>query len=505
MKSANEIAGAIDALRIQGDSRVSVCGVTHDSRLVKPNDIFAVLKGASSDGRAFVPDALKKGASALLVDEVLDTDVTQIIVRDVRASMGTAAAVCYDRPTERLTLVGVTGTNGKTTIVYLVESALRMLGKRPGIMSTVAYRYEDTSFEGGFTTPEAPVIQSVAAKMLRLGATHLVMEASSHGIAQHRLNGCRYAVAAFTNLTQDHLDFHKTMEAYGAEKLRLFTEILPRNPLGRAVVNRDDPFSSSILQALDRPVLTASVHPDGEADIRPTAAPRFSVLGIDANIQTPEGAFPLTSPLIGAHNLSNLLVSLGILMQIGESAAGAVAALGGAGAPGRLERVSEAGDPTVLVDYAHTPDALINVLSAVKPLTKGRLICVFGCGGDRDHRKRPLMGRAVRDAADAAVVTSDNPRTEDPADIIEMILPGIDGGDLPRLSLSEIAACSRGYAVEVDRRNAIFEAIAAADENDTVLIAGKGHEDYQILGTKKIHFDDREAAREALAARRKGA
>ena len=273
MKSAIEIAGAIDALRIQGDSGVSVCGVTHDSRRVKPNDIFAVLKGASADGRAFVPDALQKGASALLVEEALDIDVTQIVVRDVRASMGMAAAACYDRPTERLALVGVTGTNGKTTIVYLVESALRLLGRRPGIMSTVTYRFEDTSFEGGFTTPEAPVIQSVAAEMLRLGATHLVMESSSHGIAQHRLNGCHYAVAAFTNLTQDHLDFHKTMEAYGAEKLRLFTEILPRNPLGRAVVNRDDPFSSSIMQALDRPVLTASVHPDVDGSLGASPSP----------------------------------------------------------------------------------------------------------------------------------------------------------------------------------------------------------------------------------------
>ncbi len=505
MKSVTDIAEAVGALAVYGDPKAAIGGITHDSRLVQRNDLFAVLKGTSVDGRAFVADSLKKGATALLADERLDADVPQIVVRNVRAVLGIAAAACFDGPTEKLALVGVTGTNGKTTIVYLLESALQSLGRRPGIMSTVAYRFEDRYWDGGFTTPEAPVIQSVAAEMVQGGATHLIMESSSHGIAQHRLNGCYYSVVAFTNLTQDHLDFHKTMEAYGAEKLRLFTELLPRNPAGRAVVNVDDAFASTILENLNRPVLTVSVNHDGPADLKPATAPRDSIDGIDTEIQTPEGIVHLMSPLVGRHNLSNLLVSMGILMQLGISARDAAAALRGSGAPGRLERVSKKKEPTVLVDYAHTPDALLNVLFALRPLTSGRLICVFGCGGDRDNKKRPLMGRAVRDAADVAVVTSDNPRTENPDAIIEMILPGIEGGVLARQPLASLFENRTGYAVEVDRKCAIHAAVDGANEDDTVLIAGKGHEDYQILGTTKIHFDDREIAREALSMRRKGA
>jgi UDP-N-acetylmuramoyl-L-alanyl-D-glutamate--2,6-diaminopimelate ligase len=505
MKSAIEIAPALEGARVLGDPNVLIGGVTHDSRQVEPGDLFAVLRGAKADGRAYVKDAMKKGAAALLVDEVVDADLPQIVVRDVRYALGFAAAECYDRPTEKSALVGVTGTNGKTTIVYLVESALKALGKRPGIMSTVAYRFEENSWDAGFTTPEAPVIQATAAKMLGKGATHLIMESSSHGIVQHRLNGCLYQVAAFTNLTQDHLDFHHTMEEYGAVKLRLFTDLLERNPKGRAVVNADDPFSKTILSNVKKPVITVSVHAESDADIRPSAPPEYTIQGISADIRLGEGTYHLKSPLIGAHNLSNLLVALGILMQLGEKAEAAVAALTSSGAPGRLERVSKEGEPTVLVDYAHTPDALVNVLAALRPLTKGRLICVFGCGGDRDNKKRPIMGSAVRDASDLAVVTSDNPRTENPNTIIDMILPGIEGGNMPRVDVSKLSILSRGFAVEPDRRLAVSAAILAAKEDDTVLIAGKGHEDYQILGTTKTHFDDREEARAALNRMKKGA
>lgn len=505
MKFAIEIAARIPTARVIGDPNTLIRGVTHDSRCVAREYLFGVLRGAAADGRAFVPDAVSRGASALLVEEPLDVPLTQIVVDNVRRALGTAAAACYDYPTTKLALIGITGTNGKTTIVYLVESALRALGKRPGIMSTVAYRFENMVWDAGFTTPEASVIQSTAAKMVEAGATHLIMESSSHGIAQHRLNGCRYEVAAFTNLTQDHLDYHKTMEAYGKEKLRLFTEFLPKNPNGRGVVNLDDPFSLTILKNTVQPVLTVSVHHDATADLRPASMPQYSIAGIAADIVTPSGIHKLVSPLLGPHNLNNLLVALGICLQLGERAADVFPALNGCGAPGRLERVSEKGDPTILVDYAHTPDALSNVLSALRPLTAGRLICVFGCGGDRDNTKRPLMGRAVRDAADLAIVTSDNPRTEQPDAIIEMILPGMEDGHWSRLEIDALDGQARGYAVEADRKHAITSAVLAAEVTDTVLIAGKGHEDYQILGTTKIHFDDRETARQALALRKKGA
>ena len=506
MKSAIEIAKVLTNARIIGDGQVSVGGVSHDSRTVQAGDLFAVLRGRAADGRAFIPDATARGAVALLTEEELPSSLCQIVVPNVRAALGTAAAVCYDYPTKRLCTVGVTGTNGKTTIVYLLEAALKILGRRPGVMSTVAYRFEEMTWTAGFTTPEAPTVQSIAAKMSEAGATHLLMEASSHGIVQGRLTGCRYAAVAFTNLTQDHLDFHGTMDSYGEAKLRLFTEILPKNPDGKAVVNLDDPYAKTILDNLTKPVLTVSVHPDSGATICPKSPPEFTIQGIRARLRTPEGSVDLRSPLVGSHNLSNLLVALGLCIQLGESAESAAAALCGSGAPGRLERVSKEDEPTVLVDYAHTPDALVNVLDALRPLTPGRLICIFGCGGDRDARKRPLMGTAVRERADVAVVTSDNPRTEEPSSIIEMILPGVAGGDLPALNDEEqLSAASRGFFVEPDRRRAIFSAIRAASSEDTVLIAGKGHEDYQILGTTKIHFDDREAAREALVASKKGA
>ncbi len=501
MKSLIDIARAIEGATVRGDAAVRLSGVTHDSRQVEKGNLFCVLRGNKADGRAYIADALKRGAAALLVDEALDEAVPQIIVGDVRAALGIAAAECNGRPTEKLSLVGVTGTNGKTTIVYLVESVLTALGKRAGVMSTVSYRFGNHTWDAGFTTPEAPVIQSVAKKMRDLGADYLIMESSSHGVVQHRLNGCLYQVTAFTNLTQDHLDFHKTMEEYGAAKLRLFTDILDRNEKGRAVVNIDDPFSETILENLKKPALTVSVHTNSGADIRPAANPVYTILGIDTDIHTPQGVYHLHSPLIGPHNLSNLLVALGILMQLGETAKSVVSALTSKGAPGRLERVSRTGEPTVLVDYAHTPDALVNVLAALRPLTTGRLICVFGCGGDRDNKKRPMMGRAVRDAADLAVVTSDNPRTENPGAIIEMILPGIEGGDMPRVDAERLKDLARGFAVEPDRRRAILSAVLCAKQEDTVLIAGKGHEDYQILGTTKTHFDDREEAACALSKR----
>ncbi|MDD5307089.1 MAG: UDP-N-acetylmuramoyl-L-alanyl-D-glutamate--2,6-diaminopimelate ligase [Deltaproteobacteria bacterium] len=500
--TAGQIARELPGAVLHGDGDVEVTGVTHDSREARSGFLFAALEGAKTDGRRFVDDALARGASAVLAAERLGTGVPEIVVSDPRAALGLAAAACYGHPTRRMGVAAVTGTNGKTTTTYLVESALRAAGLAPAVMGTVEYRFGERRWDAAHTTPEAPVIQSVAREMAEAGATHLVMEASSHGLALGRLNGCRFRVAAFTNLTQDHLDFHRTMERYAAAKMLLFTRAIEGEPDARAVVNADDPFGREILALVRHPSLSVSCDPSSGADIRPLTAPSYSIDGIEARLVTPGGEVTLTSPLLGEHNLANLVLALGICIGLGVDAKIAVLGLARAThVPGRLERISNPGGAAVLIDYAHTPDALTRALAALRPLTRGRLICVFGCGGDRDPGKRPLMGRAVAQGADLAVVTSDNPRTEEKEAIVDMILPGVVGEGLELLDGARLAAATRGHVVELDRRAAIRLAIFAARPEDTVLIAGKGHEDYQILGTRKIHFDDREEARAALEAR----
>jgi UDP-N-acetylmuramoyl-L-alanyl-D-glutamate--2,6-diaminopimelate ligase len=498
MITVAEIVNYLPDAEIVGSSEVKIGGITHDSRQVRSGDIFAALSGNQTDGQQFVDSAIRAGALAVLTKVVLNTEITQIIVPDPRGALGEIAALCYRRPTEKLDLVGVTGTNGKTTIAYLVEAVLQALGGRPGVMGTVEYRCGSRRWEANHTTPEAPVVQSVAREMVDAGASHLIIEASSHGLELGRLQGCRFHVVAFTNLTQDHLDFHGTMEAYAAAKLKLFTTAIADFTDAKAVINVDDPFGRTILNHLIHPVITVSVHPASTANIHPTAAPRYTIDGIQATLSTPGGDVTLNSPLLGPHNLSNLTVALGICIQLGIEPDSACNALGKLSViPGRLERVCPDSDFAVLVDYAHTPDALSHVLSALRPLTPGRLICIFGCGGDRDAGKRPLMGAAVASSADIAVVTSDNPRTEQPNSIVEMILPGVVKSDLSLLTRDQLAHSERGYFVDIDRHAAIQSAISSIQPGDTVLIAGKGHEDYQILGTSKIHFDDRE---EAIAA-----
>jgi UDP-N-acetylmuramoyl-L-alanyl-D-glutamate--2,6-diaminopimelate ligase len=501
MTTLADIACRVPGITLQGDRSVVVTGAIHDSRHVKPGHLFAVIRGKNTDGRRYVGDAIKKGAVALLVDAPLPVDVPQMVVSDVRQSLGAVAAACYGNPTDMLQVVGITGTNGKTTTAYLVEAALKAAGHKPGLMSTVEYRYGEKQLAAPHTTPEAPVIQAIVREMADAGMTHMVMEASSHGLVLGRLGGCRFRVVAFTNLTQDHLDFHKNMDAYGAAKMTLFTTAIEENPQAKAVLNVDSPYAQTILEHLTHPAITVSIDPESQADIRPDGIPRYSIQGIVTAVQTPVGPCELHSPLIGQHNLSNLLVALGCCIQLGIKATVACKGLEGIPTvPGRLERIQRDAGFAVLVDYAHTPDALHRALLALKPLTQGRLITVFGCGGDRDHTKRPLMGEAVKKGTDVAIVTSDNPRTEKPDDILQMIIPGIDDPNMPLVSPDGLANVRRGYVVEGDRRRAITAAVGAAGSGDIVLIAGKGHEDYQVLGSEKIHFDDREEALKAMIA-----
>jgi UDP-N-acetylmuramoyl-L-alanyl-D-glutamate--2,6-diaminopimelate ligase len=385
-----------------------------------------------------------------------------------------------------LPVVGITGTNGKTTTSSLLEQALQALSHRPARLGTLGFSFGNDQREGTLTTPEADEISRLCAEVRDAGGTELVMEVSSIALSSARVDALHFAVAAFTNLSQDHLDFHTSMAAYGAAKARLFDALAP----GVSVLNVDDAFGAELaLRARTRGQVITTGR-DVSANVRPIAT-SLDAAGIRARVATPGKLVELESRLIGQHNLENLLTALGVLIALEIDAEDAAKALSGAiGAPGRLERCDAPDDDVrVLVDYAHTDDALENVLGALRAVTQGELICVFGCGGDRDATKRPRMGAAVARGASRAVITSDNPRSEDPASIARAIVLGFAGSSTP-------------YVVELDRRAAIQLAILGAAPGDTVLVAGKGHEPYQIVGADKFPFDDREVSREALAERR---
>lgn len=480
------------AQRVQGDASTLVRGVRHDSRTVEPGDLFVAVPGSNVDGAKFVADALARGAAAVAVERALAIDAPQLLVEDARRALGALAAAVYGDPTEALRVVGVTGTNGKTTTTWIIDEALRALGEAPALLGTVESRGPGTRAPAPYTTPEGDAIARFARSAVDGHATHLVMEVSSHALAQHRADAVHFDVAAFTNLTQDHLDFHTTMDAYFEAKARLFTELSPRV----SVINIDDPWGKTLAARVRGGLLRVSRA--GAADL---AVERWSTDrdGLRATISYRGSSFALASPMLGAHNLDNLLLALGCLLAMDVDMGDAVRAVEAArGAPGRLERVDGLNGVRVLVDYAHTPDALERALAALRPVTPGRLIVVFGCGGDRDRAKRPIMGEVAARGADLAFVTSDNPRTEDPFAILAAIEAGVLAGGMARTAV--LGSDARGYDLIEDRRDAIRRAIEAARPGDTVLIAGKGHEDYQIRGATKVHFDDREEAGAAIAA-----
>ena len=477
--TVRDLIAGLDGARVLGDAAAAVRAVRSDSREVQAGDVFVAVRGLRSDGHAFVEAAIERGAAAVVVEHELASiakGVVQIVVPSGAVALGVMVGHALGDPAKRLTLIGVTGTNGKTTTTYLVESILAAAGYKPGVIGTVSYRWGGTSFEAPYTTPTPQVLHETFAKMVGAGCTHAVMEVSSAALAMDRLAGIHFQVAAFSNLTQDHLDVHGSMEAYREAKRLLFT----RHLTGTAVVNIDDPAGEAMSASGLR------VSSKGPAHVH-VVRHDSSVRGITATIGTPRGEIVVEAkPLIGHYNLDNICLAVGVAEALALPHAAIVAGIANLpGVPGRVERVANPADLDILVDYAHTPDALRNVLAAVRPLTKRRLICVFGCGGDRDPTKRPKMGAAVAELADLAVVTSDNPRTEDPRAILDQILPGVP----------------RPFLVEVDRRVAIRAAIAEATPGDVVVIAGKGHEDYQIVGTTKHHFDDREEAAAAVLDR----
>jgi len=480
-------------------------GVAIDSRAVSPGDLFVALRGANADGHRFLDMAVRNGAAAFLLEELPPgVDLRgrpAVLVPDTRRALAPVSAAFFGHPSRELMLVGVTGTNGKTSTTYLVESILQRAGRKVGVIGTVEVRYAGEHLRTINTTPESLDLQRLLRTMRTAGVDAVAMEVSSHGLALGRVDGCRFVVAGVTNLTQDHLDFHGTMDAYADAKTALFERFVDAE--GAAVVNLDDPSADRFVAAAKRGrarVIGVSRDAARGADVVLESA-EVTLEGTRARVRLPGRAEPLAIalPLVGDFNLENLLVAVGIAHALGiapERIAEGVAAV--PQVPGRVERVGAEipGAPTVLVDYAHTPDAVEKLLRTVRPLARGRLVTVFGCGGDRDRAKRPLMAEAVARYADRVVATSDNPRTEDPLAILADVERGL--AKLERVEPAALDARAGAYAVVPDRREAIGLALALARPEDTVVIAGKGHEDYQIVGRERLPFDDRAEARAAL-------
>jgi UDP-N-acetylmuramoyl-L-alanyl-D-glutamate--2,6-diaminopimelate ligase len=486
MTITRDVAGLTLALRRAGllmsapaDS-APLTGITTDSRTVTPGMAYIAVRGSQADGHQFVPEAVRRGASALIVEAAQGGAVPELVVRDGRLAALAAAQAWYDDPGSRLTLVGVTGTNGKTTTTALVRHLLNASGQAGSLGTLGAFDGRGDavpSTAGSLTTPGAVDLQATLAELVKRGVTRVAMETSSHSLDQGRLDGLSFAAGIFTNLTRDHLDYHGTMESYLAAKLRL-SGLLGAD--GVEVINADD----AAWQAMPRR------GPRRTFGLAPTADVRAEELTLDHGgstflLRAPEGSATVRLPLLGAFNVANALGAAAAALAVGESFPSVARRLGAAPqVPGRMERIVE--HPSVVLrDYAHTPDALERALETLRPLTPGRLIVLFGAGGDRDRGKRPVMGRVTGEAADLVVVTSDNPRTEDPEAIIDDIVPGLAG---------------RPYLRIADRLKAIHAALAEARPGDTVLLAGKGHETYQVVGKEKLPFDEREIVLRALGS-----
>lgn len=469
-----ELLANIQPTSIAGDAGVAVSDIIYDSRRARPDTVFVAIRGQLADGHAFAREAESAGCVALVTEEPVDgAEVTQFIVSDTRAALAVMSATLFNRPSEKLSLAGITGTNGKTTTAYFLESIYHAAGFKAGLIGTVEYRVAGERRPVTRTTPESYDLQRLLGEMAGVGVTHAAMEVSSHAVDMKRVAGCSFAVKAFTNLSQDHLDYHGDMERYFAAKRRFMEEP------GPAVINIDDEYGRRLAEELPGAV-TFSL--DTESDYRAIEI-KNTVGGSAFVLRAPDGVFRMAVNLPGGFNVENAAAAAAAARAQGvdwEAIISGVADL--EAVPGRFERLDSGTGFTVVIDYAHTPDGLAKAVALAKGLTKGRVITVFGCGGDRDKTKRPLMGRAATAMSDLTIVTSDNPRSEKPEDIIEDILKG----------------CGGKAAAEPDRRSAIRMAMEAAKPGDIVIIAGKGHEKEQILSTGTIEFDDRAIAEDTL-------
>jgi len=482
--------GQVAIVEQRGALDRTVTSVTDDSRAVASGSLFVAVKGERVDGHRFVAQAAQAGAAAIVAQESVEAGSLPFVkVADSRKALGFIGSRFYGDPSARLSMIGVTGTNGKTTTTYLCKALLEGIGRHVGLIGTVAYQIGAETIPASHTTPGALELQGLLMKMTQAGLNSVVMEVSSHALAMDRTAGCEYDAAVFTNLTQDHLDYHRTMEEYFQAKLRLFTGLGKGKKTGqRAIINMDDPRGAEIRAACRVPVWGYAVK--SQADLKAERV-HLSMNGSAFSAATPAGTFAVESRLVGEHNVYNLLGAIGVALHAGatcDQVREAVAKV--INVPGRFERVSAGQDFTVVVDYAHTEDALVRLLTAAQALKSHRIITLFGCGGDRDRGKRPKMGRAAVEYSDVVVLTSDNPRTEDPMAILREVEVGVREALQSRSHVE--------YHLVPDRREAIGMAVRLARTGDIVLIAGKGHEDYQIVGTKKVYFDDREVAREAI-------
>ncbi|HEX3695637.1 MAG TPA: UDP-N-acetylmuramoyl-L-alanyl-D-glutamate--2,6-diaminopimelate ligase [Polyangia bacterium] len=489
---------------------ITVADVRDDSRLVQPGDLFIAVPGTATDGRAFVAAAVQRGARVVVTEGgglLPDAGaVTMVTVANARQAQALIAANRF-KDGAALDLMAVTGTNGKTTTTYLVEAMLAATGLIPGVIGTVSYRSAAAGWRGGaraasLTTPGALALHALLAEMRAAGTTDVILEASSQALDQRRLDGCRFRVAALTNVTQDHLDYHQSMDRYFDAKALLFERLL--DPArGVAVFLLDGDAGRKMRRRVrGLPTLGVTVKTAAPGADIAVAEQHLSADGTRARFSTPVGSIDVASPLVGEFNLANIATAVGMGVARGLPPNAIAAGIGALPmVPGRLERVPNQRGILCVVDYAHTPDALERAIAALRPLTSKRLFVVFGCGGDRDRGKRPLMGEVAARDGDIAIVTSDNPRSEDPGSIVDMVADGARRALAPELSADELPGAFRGFTRVVDRRAAIRLGAASVQPGDVLLIAGKGHEDYQIIGTTKYPFDDRLVAAAALAAR----
>jgi UDP-N-acetylmuramoyl-L-alanyl-D-glutamate--2,6-diaminopimelate ligase len=500
-----DLARELEAAPLPDAERnVEVRGVEHDSRKITPGSLFVAVRGFHSDGHQFIPQAVERGACAVVAEEgtaVPGSAAPVLVVADSRKALAVLAAAFYGHPSKQLKLVGITGTKGKTTTSYLVKSIIEAAGHITGLIGTIDYRVGRKIYPAPNTTPEATDVQRLLREMVNTGAAYGVMEVSSHALALGRTGECLFRTAVFTNLQQDHLDFHKDRESYLQAKMLLFAGLASD---ATAVVNADDAAAPDIAACTKAAVLTYGL--SSSADIHPVRRSRHGISGLSLVVRSPAGEIGIGSPLVGNHNVYNILAAIGAACSLGIDVDSIERGIRDMRAvPGRMEKVDEGQPFGVIVDYAHTEGSLASLLAAVREIaaTK-RIITVFGCGGDRDRTKRPKMGAAAVACSDVVIVTSDNPRTEDPAVIIREIEAGMAsaGTRIARGTAARNTSGRTPYFVVPERREAIDLAVGIAEPGDVVVIAGKGHEDYQIIGDRKIHFDDREAAREAIRTRR---
>ena len=494
MKRVEDIVKVISPIRVEGPQTAEVCHITADSRTVQEGSLFICLVGATVDGHSFVEKAVQDGAVAVVVSKpvTVPNHVAVIYVEDTRQALQAAVPFFYDYPASKMRMIGVTGTNGKTTTTHIIAHLLRSQGYTVGVIGTVHILIDDQSYPIHNTTPDVADLQQILQQMVDAGVTHCIMEVSSHALALGRTAGVEYDTAVFTNLTQDHLDFHKTFDNYLAAKAKLFKQVSASYQVKEgkgAVINVDDAYGQSIVDVTTSPMITYSTEGKGSmnaSDLTVTAKSSQFTLNYDGK------SYPISTKIAGMFNVYNTLAAVGATLYEGLSMEEIVKGLATFTAvPGRFELIEEGQDFAVVVDYAHTPDGLENILQTAKKIVENRILVVFGCGGDRDATKRPIMGRIAAQFGDRVFVTSDNPRTEDPVQIVKDVEVGVREGLHDDVT----------YEVIVDRREAIHKAIAEATTGDVVIIAGKGHEDYQILKDETIHFDDREVAREALKER----